>query len=337
MELNSITFPGLPQPYKVTPASHLDDKNNPHGVTPEQIGAHPDSWIPTAAQVGAAPAGYGYGGVVPNLYVPEYQTEANINAALEAELKTLANQTAKQIQITYQDGTSMLGTLYRFDADHASFFGANYNGKIAHKYKSSGAWGAWREYTKEAFAPAGYGLGEIAKYPTDNDVHSIAKSGWYIIGQSTQNAFGTYGLIQANVYDDSNIVLFFYGNGGVTHARKIKRYGTWDEWEYINPKMELGVEYRTTERWNGKPVYTKLIDFGAMPNSTVKIVQHGITNIDYPLSASVTARSASWAFTIPSAYNVETDVLFSLKELLIKTTVARSDYHAYFTVKYTKL
>ena len=27
------------------------------------------------------------------------------------------------------------------------------------------------------------------------------------------------------------------------------------EWEFINPPMELNVEYRTTERFNGKPVY----------------------------------------------------------------------------------
>ena len=32
--------------------------------------------------------------------------------------------------------------------------------------------------------------------------------------------------------------------------------------ERINPPMQLGVEYRTTERWNGKPVYTRLVDCG---------------------------------------------------------------------------
>ena len=37
---------------------------------------------------------------------------------------------------------------------------------------------------------------------------------------------------------------------------------TWSEWEYINPPMQLGVEYRTTERWLGKPVYVKTLDVG---------------------------------------------------------------------------
>lgn len=40
--------------------------------------------------------------------------------------------------------------------------------------------------------------------------------------------------------------------------------GQWDPLEYINPPMQLGVEYRTTERCLGKPVYVKAIDFGAV-------------------------------------------------------------------------
>lgn len=35
--------------------------------------------------------------------------------------------------------------------------------------------------------------------------------------------------------------------------------------EWLNPPLLAGIEYRTTERWNNKIVYTKLFDFGAMP------------------------------------------------------------------------
>ena len=38
-----------------TPASHESNKNNPHGVTAAQVGARPDSWMPTATEVGARP------------------------------------------------------------------------------------------------------------------------------------------------------------------------------------------------------------------------------------------------------------------------------------------
>lgn len=47
-----------------------------------------------------------------------------------------------------------------------------------------------------------------------------------------------------------------------------------DETEWLNPPMVIGVEYRTTERWQGKPIYTKLIDCGQMPSHD-KTVPHG--------------------------------------------------------------
>ena len=50
--------------------------------------------------------------------------------------------------------------------------------------------------------------------------------------------------------------------------------------EWLNPPMALGIEYRTTERYLGKPVYVKAIDFGAAPNSTLKAVSIGTANIE---------------------------------------------------------
>ena len=49
----------------------------------------------------------------------------------------------------------------------------------------------------------------------------------------------------------------------------------WHEWECINPPMEVGVEYRTTERYLGKVVYTKVVNFGTLPNTAYKFVEHG--------------------------------------------------------------
>ena len=42
--------------------------------------------------------------------------------------------------------------------------------------------------------------------------------------------------------------------------------------ESLNPEMRFGVEYLTMERWNDKPVYTMLVDCGAMPNTGIKRV-----------------------------------------------------------------
>ena len=51
-----------------------------------------------------------------------------------------------------------------------------------------------------------------------------------------------------------------------------------DEYEWSNPPMMLDVEYRTTERYMGKPVYTKLLDFGTLPsNNKQKWVSYELT------------------------------------------------------------
>ena len=49
----------------------------------------------------------------------------------------------------------------------------------------------------------------------------------------------------------------------------------WEDWEQEAPPMRYGVEYRTTEKWNGKPVYTKLVHCGYAPTD-YKTVNHGI-------------------------------------------------------------
>lgn len=52
-------------------------------------------------------------------------------------------------------------------------------------------------------------------------------------------------------------------------------------YEYAHPEMIVGKEYRTAERYNGNPVYAKLIDLGDVPVSTdgtpvLKRVAHGV-------------------------------------------------------------
>jgi hypothetical protein len=46
------------------------------------------------------------------------------------------------------------------------------------------------------------------------------------------------------------------------------------ETEWQNPPMLLGTQYRTTERYLGKVVYAKLVDFGALPNAGNKTVAY---------------------------------------------------------------
>ena len=71
--------------------------------------------------------------------------------------------------------------------------------------------------------------------------------------------------------------------------------------------MELGVEYRTTERYLGKPVYVKLINCGNLPNGTTKEIAHGITNLDFMVGAQAIASNSTSGFNghayLPEIYN----------------------------------
>lgn len=117
------------------PKSHAEDKNNPHNVTAEQVGARPDTWMPTASDVGARS----------NNWLPT-PTEIGVAPA--------------------QESTSYPGCFYR-----------TVNGEA----------------------------------------------------------------------------------------------------EWINPPMVAGEEYRTTERWNGKPVYIALLNFEKLPSATRGKVYANIT------------------------------------------------------------
>lgn len=67
--------------------------------------------------------------------------------------------------------------------------------------------------------------------------------------------------------------------------------------EDFAPPMLSGLEYRTTERYNNKPVYVKLIAFGNLPNKATASVAHGVSNIDAFVSV---AGSTSEGIFIPT-------------------------------------
>lgn len=80
------------------------------------------------------------------------------------------------------------------------------------------------------------------------------------------------------------------GLGGYVVTRtKIDGSG-WSEWEWENPPMLLGVEYRTTERYLGKPVYKKLVRVASISaNSVLPVpIADGIQSIVFAHTFSIT-------------------------------------------------
>lgn len=56
--------------------------------------------------------------------------------------------------------------------------------------------------------------------------------------------------------------------------------GAWEDWAWENPPMLESIEYLTTERYLGKPVYTQIINLGeAESGKTIDTAEIGATSI----------------------------------------------------------
>ena len=138
----------------------------------------------------------------------------------------------------------------------------------------------------ENLAPGGFGLGTVAV--NISDLNDATKNGWYMNGaggeavHAPDNVHGWLVLVCA--YTDEVVFQTAYRYGsdeGLMSARRSYHYlfGGWQPWEWINPPTLLGVEYRTVERYNSKPVYAKAVNFGALPANSSKSVAHGISDM----------------------------------------------------------
>lgn len=190
-------------------------------------------------------------------------------------------------------------------------------------------------------APAGYGLGANAPYAVD--MNNAVINGWYRCGGSvTKNypllfpgAGGAYGVLFVQTRDGSVYQEVRYYNY-VAHRYYNGNTGEWSEWEYVNPPMQVGTEYRTTERYMGKPVYTKVLNFGVLPNATEKKLGHGVANIDTLFLFTAVAKSGTESVTVNNAWFVD-HCYANASEIAIKTNYDMSLWgNCYCTLKYTK-
>ena len=136
---------------------------------------------------------------------------------------------------------------------------------------------------------------------------------------------------------------FFPQNNDFVARRLWKESSTdWEPWEVFNPPMVLNTEYRTTERYQGKPVYAKLVDFGALPNSTTKDVDAGISSSEIYENRMIdlgksTAYNPSDGRTsvFPIGAGI-VNIYINNGAIRITTNTDRSGWSAKICVKYTK-
>lgn len=129
-------------------------------------------------------------------------------------------------------------------------------------------------------------------------------------------------------------------SGHVSQITKTLTNGTWTSLEWANPPMVLGVEYRTTERYNGKPVYAKAVNVGALPNTSYKDV-HFAYNIDaiVRLDGYAYWNTTQYTDKVPISnlayFNVKIE-LYGHAALRFTTGSDRSTYNAHAVLYYTK-
>ena len=107
-----------------------------------------------------------------------------------------------------------------------------------------------------------------------------------------------------------------------------------------NPSMEIGVEYRTKEKHKGKAVYVKLIDFGGLPNTSLKCVETGISGaFAFDMKWSIYSKDNQLVHfpLIGSDYAAKTRATLEPDgKLYFRTCTNLSEYKAIVTIKYTK-
>lgn len=124
-----------------------------------------------------------------------------------------------------------------------------------------------RSYTFGA-APAGYGLGTAGKLT--QDWNGAVLSGFYYGNTNGPDSGWWCGVVCGN--GDGYAFQHLYETATRVQAVREMSGGIWGPWEYVNPLLTPGTEYRTTQRFLGKSVYVRTVDCGALPGSDTKTV-----------------------------------------------------------------
>lgn len=261
-------------------AAYMDE--NP--ITPSGIGARPDTWMPTAEEVGARPDTWMPSasdvGARPDTWTP---TASEIGATPESHATDKTNPhgvTAEQVGARpdtwlptieeigaapagYGLGT-IIGTIPAYSMATLKFSDAKQHALISVR----GIGGiAYSTFLFTGYGPGGANRVRVKRIHGDENIlYGITPQGdspGLTIWNHTANPL------------DVNVISMIGGRPSMTAGSDGGATEVPYAWE--NPPMAAGVEYLTTECWNGKAVYTKLVDFGAFNGNTPKDFSVGTT------------------------------------------------------------
>jgi hypothetical protein len=184
-------------------------------------------------------------------------------------------------------------------------------------------------------APAGYGLGGAGAWV--EDLNNATANGFYSWTDTAANKPFNYGnlLVLRRGGDRTTQIgidpyMSGYGQIAVRHGNS----NGWYDWMYLNPPMDIGVEYKTIERFNRKMVYVKAVEFGSLPSSGSTSVAFG-TGLNV-VSIEGVAYNNKYVCALGN-YNKIDEVWYQASDGKIYISVTgSSDYKVTLVVKYTK-
>ena len=158
-------------------------------------------------------------------------------------------------------------------------------------------------YLEEKFqtkAPSGYGYGgqavSLGHFTTEAALTTALASVYDAMGNHetkmvtysgypAKSDWRWFGILDRSSANNGSFVAHSVYNGG-SKIMKSKYDGSWLPCEWENPPLLVGVEYRTTERYEGKPVYAKFLTksfagttIGHMETYSDYYIDHGATGI----------------------------------------------------------
>jgi hypothetical protein len=163
--------------------------------------------------------------------------------------------------------------------------------------------------------------------------------GWYLAPRPD----GVLGEKRLMRVDSGNgtVTQTMYLPDGIVIRRTFEEGSVTAPWEYENPPMLLGREYRTTERHNGKPVYVARLNVGELKDT-------GMTTVDLPstptdvIQLEGMAKSDTYKEEVPFPVITQKGTVGARltkageKQIQVRTYADYSGYMATATIKYTK-
>jgi len=143
-------------------------------------------------------------------------------------------------------------------------------------------WGDW--VMDGNFAPAGYGFGEEAATKAVSDCNDAKLTGLYKVNANSKNSpltAATFLICESYSANSKKQTIFTNGSTTPVLATRTMSGGSWGNWEYINPPIAAGGEYRTIERWKGKAVYAKHIA------QTMDVIGNASSYADYNVAHGI--------------------------------------------------